>query len=228
MQVTTVSIYQFSGFANKFWALSQMGLAPRTCVKVPGLSLIKFMGSGADNGFGIKPNFSVYSILAVWENREAAEQALHTHPTFLAYAQKSASRRTVFLVNTMAHGLWDGIMPFRSAKAFDPDAPVAVLTRARIKSKHLWRFWKQVPSVSRDVHDKPGLQFAIGIGELPLIQQATFSLWRSGREMMEFAYRGQNHKQVIAQTRALGWYKEELFARFEVTDIRESGHCTAV
>lgn len=222
MQVTTVSIYQFSGFAHKFWALSQMGLAPRTFAGVQGLSFIKLLGSGADNGFGIKPNWSVYGILAIWESQAAAEHALQTHPTFLAYAQKSTTRRTVILVNTMAHGLWDGGMPFQAGKAFDPNAPVAVLTRATIRRRHLWRFWKQVPAVSRDVHDKPGLQYAIGVGELPLMQQATFSLWRSGKEMMDFAYRGDHHKQVIAQTRALGWYKEELFARFEVLSVQES------
>jgi hypothetical protein len=220
MQITTVSIYQFSGFTKKFWALSQMGLAPRKLLCTPGLSFLKLMGSGADNGFGIKPNWGTYGILAIWENRAAAEQALATNPTFLAYTKKSTKQQTVFLVNTMAHGLWDGCMPFQSGKAFDPTAPVAVLTRATIKRRYLWRFWRQVPAVSRDVHDKPGLEYAIGIGELPLVQQATFSLWRSGKEMMDFAYRSEHHKQVIAQTRAFAWYKEELFARFEVLSNR--------
>lgn len=216
MQITTVSIYRFSGFARKFWALSQMGLAPRRLKGAPGLTFFKFLGSGATNGFGIRPNWSVYGILAVWQSRKAAEEALEGHPTFQAYAKRAAEQRHVFLVNTMAHGLWDGQMPFRAAKAFDPNAPAAVLTRATIRKRHLWRFWKEVPEVSRAVHKHPGLEYAIGIGELPLVQQATFSLWRTGREMMDFAYRGQHHKNVIAQTRALGWYKEELFARFEV------------
>ncbi|MCS7037525.1 MAG: hypothetical protein RMJ33_12745 [Saprospiraceae bacterium] len=216
MQTTTVSIYHFSGFTHRFWALSQMGLAPRRLKGASGLTFFKFLGSGGSNGFGIRPNWSVYGILSVWEDRKAAEAALEENPVYQAYAKRAAEQRHVFLANTMAHGLWDGQMPFRTVKAFDPTAPAAVLTRATIRKRHLWRFWSQVPAVSRSVHAHPGLEYAIGIGELPMVQQATFSLWRTGREMMDFAYRGEHHKRVIAQTRALGWYKEELFARFEV------------
>jgi hypothetical protein len=58
------------------------------------------------------------------------------------------------------------------------------------------------------------LIFAKGIGELPIVQQATFSLWRSKQEMTAYAYRDKHHTEVIKKTRELGWYKEELFAQF--------------
>lgn len=32
--------------------------------------------------------------------------------------------------------------------------------------------------------------------------------------MMQYAYTSQYHKEVVQKTRELGWYKEELFARF--------------
>ena len=32
--------------------------------------------------------------------------------------------------------------------------------------------------------------------------------------MQTYAYQGQFHSQVVRKTRELGWYKEELFARF--------------
>lgn len=216
MQITTVSLYRFSGFADQFWALRQMGLMPRRLGAVPGLRFLKLLGSGANDGFSMRPNWSVYSILAVWEGRSAADAALEELPMYRAYAKRSSELRHIFLVNTMAHGLWDGQKPFTAAKAFDAEAPTAVLTRATIRKRHLWRFWREVPEVSRSVYEHPGLECAIGIGELPWVQQATFSLWRTGREMMDFAYRNQYHQKVVAQTRALGWYREELFARFEV------------
>jgi hypothetical protein len=214
MQITTVSIFHFSGLRHQFWALSQMGLAPRRLGQVPGLQFIKFMGSGADRGFGIRPNFSVYSMLAVWNSEAQAQTFFEKHRVFLDYAAHCSQYTTHYLHNTMCHGLWDGQIPFQSAVTFDPELPVAVLTRATIKKQYLWRFWKQVPTVSAAIVDKPGLQFAIGIGELPFVQQATFSIWTSGRQMMDYAYRGDQHQQVIRQTRELGWYKEELFARF--------------
>jgi hypothetical protein len=214
-QITTVSIFNFEGLSAKMWAFAQMGLAPRKAGAVSGLQFIKFLGSGAANGFSIKPNFSTYGILAIWDKEADAQHFFATHPLFAAYKRNSEKCTTHFLKNNMAHGAWDGKNPFEAGTAFDPNAPVAVLTRATIRRRHLWRFWRQVPGVSRALDDKPGLRYAIGIGELPFVQQATFSLWDSGKKMMDFAYHGQQHAQVIRQTRELGWYREELFARFE-------------
>ena len=123
----------------------------------------------------------------------------------------------------MVHGSWDGSAPFKPGVEFDPNAALAVITRATIKKRFLWHFWKDVPAVSKDVENKPGLMFAVGIGELPLVQQATFSMWNSGRQMMEYVYRRDDHSAMIKKTRALGWYKEELFARFEPFRTEGSG-----
>jgi hypothetical protein len=213
-QVTTFTAFRFAGFANRFWAFSQMGLAPARLRNIAGLQFNKLVGSGAANGFSIRPNLGLYGMLQVWESEQYALDFLAKHPVYQDYKQHSTAAQTVFLRNTMAHGVWDGKSPFLAAQPFDPGAPVAVLTRATIRTRHMLRFWRDVPQVSRDVEDKPGLLFAVGIGELPLIQQATFSLWQSGREMLDFAYRRQEHSAVIQKTRALGWYKEELFARF--------------
>lgn len=213
-QITTVTFFCFSGFRRRFWAFSQMGLAPRRLAGISGLTFCKLLGSGGANGFGLRPNWSLYGMLQVWENEAAARDFFRENPVFAAYRRQSIAAQTVFLRTTMAHGLWEAKMPFVAEAPFDPDVPVAVLTRATIRSRHLWRFWSRVPAVSRDVEGKPGLIFAVGIGELPLIQQATFSLWQSGRQMMDFAYKRPRHAAVIKQTRDLGWYREELFARF--------------
>lgn len=213
-QVTTFTAIRFAGFTDRFWAFSQMGLAPARLRKTAGLQFNKLVGSGAVNGFSILPNFGLYGMFQVWTSEQFALDFFAKHPVFQNYKQHSTALQTVFMRNTVAHGQWDGQSPFVSALSFDPVAPVAVLTRATIRTRYMIRFWRDVPQVSRDVEDKPGLLFAVGIGELPLIQQATFSLWESGREMLDFAYRRQEHSAVIQKTRALGWYKEELFARF--------------
>jgi hypothetical protein len=191
-----------------------MGLAPLRLGKVPGLQFIKFLGSGAENGFSIKANLGVYGILAIWDQEDDAEAFFQKNTMFAAYKAHSSSHQTVFLHNTMSHGQWSGQSPFEAVQPFDVGAPVAVITRATIRTRHLVRFWKKVPVVSRDVEQRPGLRFAVGIGELPWVQQATFSIWDSGKDMLDYAYKRQHHQQVIRQTRELGWYKEELFARF--------------
>jgi hypothetical protein len=59
------------------------------------------------------------------------------------------------------------------------------------------------------------LVFSKGIGEFPLLMQATFSLWKSAESMMDYAYKNPKHTEMVKKTRELGWYSEELFARFE-------------
>ena len=71
-----------------------------------------------------------------------------------------------------------------------------------------------MPAVSKALEAYKGLTTAIGIGELPLKYQATFSLWATGNDMLAYAYKGEHHKNIIDKTRKKDWYSEELFARF--------------
>jgi hypothetical protein len=114
----------------------------------------------------------------------------------------------------MAHGSWGGTNPFKLGAEYDKTMPVAVITRATIKWKDMIRFWRDVPAVSQNLSAHKGLIFAIGVGELPLRFQATFSLWQSGDDMLQYAYQAHHHKGIVRKTKETGWYKEELFARF--------------
>jgi hypothetical protein len=96
---------------------------------------------------------------------------------------------------------------------------LGVLTRATIRPRHLRAFWRDVPAASRALEKAPGLVASIGVGELPLIRQATFSLWRDTEAMKRYAYGTAEHREVIERTRREGWYSEELFARFAVVDV---------
>ena len=61
-----------------------------------------------------------------------------------------------------------------------------------------------------------GVRAAIGLGELPVVRQATFSVWESAQAMQQYAYRDARHREVIILTKREQWYSEELFARFRV------------
>lgn len=67
-----------------------------------------------------------------------------------------------------------------------------------------------------------GPTLAIGIGEAPIGLQGTFSVWPSLAAVRAFAYRRPAHAAVVRRTGEVGWYAEELFARFAVLD----GHGT--
>ncbi len=94
-----------------------------------------------------------------------------------------------------------------------------VLTRARLRPTRAIRFWRAIGPVGQAVTMAPGLLTAFGIGEAPIGWQGTVSLWRSGQDLVEFAYRQPDHRRVMAQTPAVGWYAEELYARFAVRRV---------
>jgi hypothetical protein len=50
--------------------------------------------------------------------------------------------------------------------------------------------------------------------------QATYSLWKTGDAMMDYAYKNDKHAAMVKKTRELGWYSEELFARFHPFEVR--------
>lgn len=220
-QIITISFFQFEGISHKWWGFKQMGLAPAWLAAVEGLTFSKMLGSGSGNGFKVWPNLGVYGLLCVWENEEVARAAMENHPHFVELKTNSVEQWTVFMRTVMAHGSWDGINPFEGKATLADEDPVCVITRATIKPSKLLQFWQFVPRVSRSVDQQKGRLFSVGIGELPLIQQATFSLWRSSREMKAYAYQSKHHKEVVRRTRSLKWYKEELFARF--TPYAEEG-----
>lgn len=213
-QIVTITFFRYEGAGAKWWAFKQMGIAGTQMAEVQGLAFFKLLGSGAGRGFSIWPNLSTYGFLAVWETETAANSFFEAHPSFQAFQSRSEDQWTIYLKPAKAHGTWDGVCPFEPTVAYDKTQLVGVLTRATIYPKYLYRFWRFVPPVSASVHEKKGLLFSIGVGELPLIQQATFSLWESSELMMDYAYKSKFHKEVVQKTRELGWYKEELFARF--------------
>ncbi|MBC7447858.1 MAG: spheroidene monooxygenase [Hymenobacteraceae bacterium] len=195
-----------------------MGTTPAHLRAVPGLAWGRMLGSGVD--FGLKPNLHRYALLLDWQADEAAAHAfLAADPLLARWAARGWMARTTWLAPVLAHGRWDGASPFRPAPTTAPltdDEPVAVLTRAAIRWRRVRAFWQAVPAASRAVLGAPGLRFSVGLGELPVVRQATVSLWDSAAQMKAYAYRAPEHLAVIKRTRAEGWYSEELFARFRV------------
>lgn len=218
---TTLTVLHFRRPAAKWWMFTQMGLAPGKLALTPGLTFGRLLGSGSGNGFSLWPDFSRYAWLGQWESRAAAER-FFAEDTWYRRACYFASQTTTYhLQPTMVHGLWGGEQPFPVHAEYDPERPVAVITRATIRTRKLLDFWRYVPRTSRSVYDHPERLLSFGIGEYPVFMQATFSHWTSGKAMQDFAYRSSNHQEVVRLTRQRNWYKEELFSRFTVLEVTE-------
>lgn len=181
-----------------------------------GLQFQKMMGSG--RGFGVIPDFSTYVFLAVWDSEKAA-QLFFRSERWMQFVRKASQTGVLWMEPLKSHGQWDGVNPF-SASAGKPSGhtlPVAVLTRATIRTGALLDFWRHVPQArSRLSAHRNSLLFSIGVGEKPLVQQCTISVWRDAVAIDQFAYRQSGHKEIVKATRQRQWYTEELFARFTV------------
>jgi hypothetical protein len=214
MQVTTVVLFRLQGNFNKFWGFGQVPLASICLKNISGLQFFKSMGSGSGAGFGSWPDFGQYTWLMVWESSSHAESFFRDNIYLSEYVNRCLSTRVLYLKNIVSHGQWSGINPFVVSENPIENAKIAVLTRARIRTRKVWQFWRQVGKTSDALYQFDELEYAVGIGELPLIYQATISVWSSIDSVNRYAYQHEAHKKVIQLARKNNWYSEELFARF--------------
>lgn len=215
--LTTVTLLSFS--ENKARAFAAMGLLPRKLKGVPGLRFFKMMGSGRGQAFSLRPDFSRYCLLAVWESEAAATAFFSSNPHWAAYRSLAAGNLQFQLQPLSAKGSWNGEQPFDHPNAKPPQhTPVAVLTRASLHWHRLPSFWRNARTATAGMPQADGLQLSLGIGEVPYIEQATFSVWKNADKMMAFVT-APAHLQAIKLRHKEGWYKEELFARFTISKI---------
>ncbi|MEK9740356.1 MAG: DUF3291 domain-containing protein [Flavobacteriaceae bacterium] len=211
--ITTITFYSFK--SNRFWAFQQMGLNPLKRNDIPGLTFFKFLGTGGGKGFSLWPDFSTYAFLGVWENKLMFENCMNHHPVLKMFNSKSQKQRTLILKSIKSHGKWNGINPFHVEESIEENhLPAVVLTRATLRWNKLFYFWCAVPKASKAIEKAKGVQFYKGIGEWPLIQQATVSIWDNFDSVQKFAYRNQDHSTIVKTTKKEKWYQEELFSRF--------------
>lgn len=184
------------------------------------ISFYKLLGCGKGNTFNKNPNWQLWATLVVHkiDNSNNLPSPRSTSKFINFYYQLFKVKKVdIVLQPIVSHGLWSGKKCFE-AKKMKPNEnePIAVLTRATIRWKKLKDFWQNVPKVASSMITAEGLVFSLGIGEVPFVKQATFSIWQSSNQMQEFAYKMQEHKEVITKTRELNWYKEEMFTRFKI------------
>lgn len=197
-------------------ALVAMGRDRRPLRTVPGLRFAKLLGTGSGETFAPRdadPHH--WGVLATWASDDDAA-AFEDSAIIRRWDARAHERLRLALRPLTSKGRWAGGTPFGNPSPTKHDGPVAALTRARIRPR-MWRtFWASVPPVTDALRDSPGLALRLGIGEAPVGLQGTFSVWDSTEALRDFAHGRVEHQTVIARTRELGWYSEELFARFAV------------
>jgi hypothetical protein len=192
----------------------------------------KLMGTGKNGTFDKHPDWQQWSILTVL-NAEvdlkpfdvSANDDLFIRTYYGSFISGwfrffGCSTSTLLMEAIESHGFWDkkrvfGELPPKS----DYEGPIAVITRATIRLNKLKYFWENVAPVAAHMNTAEGFRFSIGVGEVPWIKQATFSIWDSKAAMKAFAYGMKEHAEVIQKTRKQDWYSEDMFTRFKITQV---------
>jgi heme-degrading monooxygenase HmoA len=186
------------------------------------LSFFKLMGSGKNGTFDIRPDLQQWALLIVWKDADAIADFMTGSFISRYWSWFGISHTHYYLEPLECHGKWDSKEPFGTNKTnSEYEGNIAVLTRATIRFNKLKAFWKNVNPVAMKMCDAKGFINSYGIGEMPWIKQATFSVWESKEDMRNFAYKMKEHADVIRKTRKENWYSEELFARFRVMEIKQ-------
>ena len=181
------------------------------------------MGSGKNGTFDKAPDLNQWAILSIYNITDAEKfknfniEALYGK--FIAIWLKlfRCELYTIYLEPIEGHGYWDKKQAFGTLKSKqEHNGPIAILTRATIRLNRLSYFWRHVAPVAAQMTIAKGFVTSFGIGEIPWIKQATFSIWTSLEDMKSFAYGMKEHVDVIKKTRQQKWYSEDMFVRFKI------------
>lgn len=203
-------------------AIARMGTTRWSLRGLNHLMFSKLLGTAAPTTFTTTSADPLHwGMLTVWSDAAAAE-AFDASRAVRSWELIAHEALRMTMVPIASQGHWSGRQPFGEpdgSAGRDHSGPVAAITRARLKASKAAEFGRASEQVAQALREVNGLLLSTGIGEAPLLLQGTFSIWESAQAMREFAYSNPAHTEVIARTPDIGWYAEELFARFAVTDL---------
>ena len=201
---------------------------------VPGLTMVKVMGSGHGGGFSLRPSATHQGLICTFSHLDLALKFLDS-PAVQAYRSRARECWTGVLSVQSARGQWDkqtwqassaqalGVWGDQAAQSEGLDGrpnsrPFAVLTRASIVPTKAMAFWRYAPAAQADLGQSPGCLLAMGLGEAPLVRQCTFSLWQDTAAMLAYARQGA-HQVASAAAYKHQFFSESLFVRMQVLQM---------
>ena len=194
------------------WGWWRVARGQRSLHGQPGLVFAKALGSGHDGGFGLRPSATRQGLFTVFEGEDLADEFIEHSPHVQAYRQRARETCVLKLRATSSRGSWGGHSIAVTAQAA-AQQPVVALTRASIRPRRAGAFWRQSPPSETSLARAQGCRLAVGLGEAPVLRQATLSLWQSQEHMDAYARSGA-HLAAIHAAYDGRYFSESMFVRF--------------
>ncbi len=204
--------------AHWAWGWNRIAFSRWLPDRTPGLRFMKTLGSGRGGGFGLVPSPSHQGLFCLFDGDEPASEFIARSSLIQRYRQSSDDCLLLSLRPSSSRGSWDG-MAIAGGPAIAPGLPLAALTRASIRPRAAAAFWRHAPPAQAGLQEAPGCELAIGLGEAPLLRQATFSLWRDAEAMNAYARAGA-HQQAIRAAWQQQFFSESMFVRFAPLSVQ--------
>jgi len=202
---------------SRLWGGMRLVLGRFAMRGVAGLRFFKILGSGHDGGFGLRPSADRLGLFTVFADAAAAEAFLAASP--VAQAWRAHARETAWLALApySSRGSWAGRA---LATSIEPPSagPIAVLTRASIRPRRAVAFWRRAPAAERSLQAAAGCLLATGLGEAPVLRQATFSVWQDTDSLQAYAQQGA-HLEAVRAAYGGGYFSESMFTRFALLSM---------
>lgn len=194
------------------WGWTRVVLGSLPLRHIPGLRFAKALGSGHRGGFGLRPGLRRQGLFTIFDNERSADDFLTSSPAMRAYRAHAAELCIAKLRATSSRGSWNG-QGLAVNSAPPASGPVASLTRASIRPHKALAFWRRSPPAEAALEQAKGCLLAMGLGEAPLLRQATFSVWENQAAMDAYARSGA-HQAAIRAAYGRGYFSESMFVRF--------------
>lgn len=184
---------------------------------VDGLEFSRVLGTGTGNDTSPGADLSRTALFLMWRNEDALQSFLREH----SESRRMNEAKEYWYVKLRAAGgtgSWKGHHIPELLKRGRDDGRLAIITRARVRTRSWRAFGKAGVPVDGSLKAANGLLGVVGFGEAPVGMLGTFSLWQSAEHMKQWAHGSPQHQEVMRRTRDENWYGEEMFARFEPYD----------
>lgn len=195
------------------WAVGQLVRGAGRWRAQRGVRFARVLGSGQQGGFGLKPGLDHQGVFLMFDDVADALTCVASSPLLTAYRERADECLVAVLQASSARGRWGGQAMRAIVPSPGPDEPLMALTRASIKPTQAIRFWRHSPPSEAALAASPGCRLAAGLGEAPVLRQATLSLWDSTTAMNAYARQGAHQKAIEASYRE-GYFSEWMFVRF--------------